>query len=77
MIIAEAFSRTDQRLQRTRLEGADGYTFTADFIAWAARQAAAAEVRGTGALDPVTAFGLDHLTHGAAGAGLRHIPTIS
>ena len=39
-------------------------------MAWAARAAAAGRVKGTGALGPVEAFGLEELERGCASAGL-------
>jgi hypothetical protein len=49
---------------------ANGYTFTADILAWGAMTAAADGVEGTGARGPVSAFGLDTLEAGARQAGL-------
>jgi short subunit dehydrogenase-like uncharacterized protein len=65
-IAAEAYAADGTRLEQVRLSGVDGYAFTAGLLAWAARR----EVSGTGALSPVTAFGLDALTAGAAEAGI-------
>ena len=65
-IAAEAYAADGTRLESVRLTGADGYAFTAGFLAWAARHS----VTGAGALSPVTAFGLDALTAGVAEAGI-------
>jgi short subunit dehydrogenase-like uncharacterized protein len=69
-IAAEASDAEGERLAEVHLSGADGYAFTAEFLAWAARAAAAGRVHGTGAIGPVEAFGLDELERGCASAGL-------
>jgi short subunit dehydrogenase-like uncharacterized protein len=69
-VVGVAYDTAGDQLAEVRLTGADGYDFTADFIAWAARRAASAGVEGTGALGPVEAFGLDVLERGVAEAGL-------
>jgi short subunit dehydrogenase-like uncharacterized protein len=69
-IAAQAYDAAGSPLAEVHLTGGDGYAFTADFMAWAARAAAAGRVRGTGALGPVEAFGLDELERGCAAAGL-------
>lgn len=71
IIIAEAFDATGERLSRVRLDGPDPYSFTADFLAWAAHTAAEHGVSGVGALAPATAFGLSGLVAGAEQAGLK------
>jgi hypothetical protein len=48
----------------------DGYTFTGRMLAWGADRAAAGALKGTGALGPVDAFGLDELVKGSAEAGI-------
>ena len=52
------------------LSGVDGYTFTGRMLAWGAERAAAGALKGTGALGPVDAFGLDELVKGCAEAGI-------
>jgi short subunit dehydrogenase-like uncharacterized protein len=69
-IVGEAYDAAGERLAEVHLSGADGYAFTAAFLAWAARAAAAGRVKGTGAIGPVEAFGLDELERGCAVAGL-------
>ena len=69
-IAAEAFDAAGEPVAEVHLSGADGYAFTAEFMAWAARAAAAGRVKGTGAIGPVEAFGLDELERGCALAGL-------
>ncbi|WP_132423702.1 saccharopine dehydrogenase family protein [Pseudonocardia endophytica] len=68
--VAEVFDPAGTLLARTRLTAPDTYTITAGLLAWGATRAAEHGVRGTGALDPVGAFGLDELTTGAACAGV-------
>jgi short subunit dehydrogenase-like uncharacterized protein len=69
-VVAEALSASGAILQRVQLDGVNGYTFTADILAWGAMTAAADGVEGTGALGPVSAFGLERLEAGARQAGL-------
>jgi hypothetical protein len=63
-------SGSDTPLAEVALTGADGYAFTAGFLAWAARRAAAEGVRVTGAAGPLEAFGLDAVVAGCSEAGL-------
>ena len=72
-ITAEAFDERGERLAQVQLSGVDGYEFTAAFIAWAARRAAASGVQGDGAIGPVQAFGLATLQDGCAEAGLSAV----
>lgn len=69
-IVAEAYDARGRRLSAVHLSGGDPYEFTAGMLAWAATTALAEGVRGTGALGPVDAFGLDALTRGCAAAGM-------
>jgi hypothetical protein len=55
---------------RVVLEGINGYAFSANMLAWAARRVADGAGRGSGALGPVEAFGLDALELGVAEAGI-------
>lgn len=59
-----------EQLAEVRLEGVDGYTFTAAFLAWAAARALDGRIEGAGALGPAEAFGLDQLERGVAAAGI-------
>ena len=63
-------SGSDAPLAEVALTGADGYAFTAGFLAWAARRAAAEGVRATGAAGPLEAFGLEAVVAGCSEAGL-------
>jgi hypothetical protein len=69
-IAAEAHDAAGDQVAEVHLSGADGYAFTAEFMAWAARAAAARRINGTGAIGPVEAFGLEELERGCAVAGL-------
>jgi len=73
LIVAEAFAADGTRLSRIRLRGVNGYDFTAAFLGWAARNAKAGGIQGTGALGPVEGFGLDLLERGVAEAGISQI----
>lgn len=70
VVIAEAMAPDGTCLDRTELRGIEGFTLTAQFLAWAAAQAANGEITGAGALGPVQAFGLDALTEGVAHSGI-------
>jgi hypothetical protein len=74
-IAAEAYDAGGLPLAEVHLSGADGYAFTAAFLAWAARRAAVSGVSGAGALGPVEAFGLDALREGCEFAGLARVGT--
>lgn len=68
-VLAVARSASGKVLRRVRLDGPDAYDLTAHLLAWGAARAAAGETRGTGALGPVRAFGLDALLAAAREAG--------
>jgi short subunit dehydrogenase-like uncharacterized protein len=70
-VVAEAFDAAGTLVARTRLRSTEGYGLTAELLAWGAGRAAEHGVNGVGALDAVTAFGLDELINGAACAGLH------
>jgi short subunit dehydrogenase-like uncharacterized protein len=69
-IVAIAYDRAGRELSEVHLTGVDGYTFTGRMLAWGAERAAAGEIRGTGALGPADAFGLEALVAGCAESGL-------
>ena len=68
-VIARAWSDSDELLHTTLLTGVDGFSFTANFLAWASIQAAGG-ITGTGALGPVQAFGVEALEEGVRESGL-------
>ncbi len=70
-IVAIASDAEDRPLATVRLEGDNPYDFTAGMLAWGAMTAAGGGLRGSGALGPAGAFGLDALVAGAEQAGLR------
>jgi short subunit dehydrogenase-like uncharacterized protein len=70
-IVAMAYDSAGRKLSEVHLTGVDGYTFTGRSLAWGAERAAAAELRGTGALGPVDGLGLEELEAGCAEAGLQ------
>lgn len=69
--VAEVRDAAGALVGRAEFAGPEPYGLTADLLAWGATTAASGGVRGTGALGPVAAFGLEALTAGAAEAGLR------
>ena len=70
-IVGIAYGEGGEELAEVHLSGVNGYTFTAEILAWGAQQAAAGALRGTGALGPVDGFGLRELEKGCAEAGLE------
>lgn len=70
LVLAEAIDAGGATLASARLEGVNGYDFTARILAWGARAAAAGGLRATGALGPVEAFGVSTLEAGCAEAGI-------
>jgi short subunit dehydrogenase-like uncharacterized protein len=72
-IVAEATDASGKVVGRARLQGANGYDFTAGMLAWGAHAAATGRLRGVGALGPVTAFGLEQLQEGARSAGIERV----
>jgi hypothetical protein len=69
-IVAFAFDRGGDQVAAVHLEGANGYEYTAEILAWGAGAVAAGLARGPGALGPVDGFGLETLLAGSIGAGL-------
>ena len=69
-IVAIAYDAAGRQLSEVHLTGVNGYTFTGRILAWGADRVAAGALKGTGALGPVDAFGLEELTEGCAWAGL-------
>jgi short subunit dehydrogenase-like uncharacterized protein len=69
-VVAEAFDAAGTLLARTRLRAPEAYGITAELLAWGAGRAAEHGVAGVGALDAVSAFGLDEVMKGAAEAGI-------
>jgi short subunit dehydrogenase-like uncharacterized protein len=70
LVVAIAADDHGRELARVHLQGPDPYTLTARLLAWAATHAAGGGLKGTGALGPVDAFGLEALQAGATTAGL-------
>ncbi len=73
LAFAEAFDATGARLSSVRLEGVNGYDFTARALAWGAQTAATDGLQGVGALGPADGFGLDALEAGCAQAGITRV----
>ena len=71
LVVAIAYDSGDRELSQVEVAGVNGYTFTGDFIAWAAAEAAANGFQATGALGPVDAFGLECLEQGVSEAGIE------
>jgi short subunit dehydrogenase-like uncharacterized protein len=71
LIVAECFDEKDMPVVRAELTGANGYTFTAEMLAWLADSIAKGKLKETGAVGPVEAFGMDELIEGCCQAGLK------
>jgi hypothetical protein len=71
--VAEALSDAGDVLAEVRLQGVNGYTFTGDSLAWTADRLAAGAAKGSGALGPVEAFGLQAFEAGVAECGISRI----
>jgi short subunit dehydrogenase-like uncharacterized protein len=69
-IVAETFTAGGERIARVDLEGVDGYTFTARFIAWSAHRLSVEGICQPGATGPIDMFGLDQLRAGCEQSGL-------
>lgn len=70
-IIAIAYDADGNELATAELRGVNGYTYTANILAWGAQQAHAGQMVAAGALGPVAAFGLGPLVDGNREAGLE------
>lgn len=73
LIVGTAHDAAGRELARVILRGVNGYTFTGEFMAWAAIAASNGELKATGARGPVEAFGLDELEDGCAASGLSRV----
>jgi short subunit dehydrogenase-like uncharacterized protein len=73
LILANAYDASGTRLAGVRLEGVNGYDFTAAALAWGARTAAQGGLQASGALGPVDGFGLAALQAGVAEAGISRV----
>jgi hypothetical protein len=73
LVVAEVRDAGGTLVSEVRLQGVNPYELSADLLAWGAEGAAAGRLRGTGALGPVDAWGLDALEAGVAGAGMQRV----
>jgi saccharopine dehydrogenase-like protein len=71
-IVAVAYDAEGSLLTDVHLSGGDPYEFTANALSWAACQASRGMAE-TGALGPVSAFGLAELEAGCALAGISRV----
>jgi short subunit dehydrogenase-like uncharacterized protein len=71
LVVAETFNAAGESLARVVVEGSNPYDFTGEMLAWAADRMVNVGVRGSGALGPVAAFGLDELAEGARQSGVE------
>jgi short subunit dehydrogenase-like uncharacterized protein len=69
-VVGMAYDAAGRALSEVHLSGVNGYEFTGRMLAWGAERAAAAGLKGVGALGPVDGFGLDELREGCSEAGL-------
>lgn len=71
-VVATARSK-DKELARVELTGPNPYEVTADVLAWGAITAANGGLQATGALGPISAFGLDAVEQGCKLAGMSRL----
>jgi short subunit dehydrogenase-like uncharacterized protein len=72
-VVAVAANAAGAPLATVHVEGANGYDFTAEMLAWGATRARDGGLHGAGALGPVEAYGLDALREGCAEAGIVRV----
>ena len=72
-VVAVASDGDGRALATVHLDGANVYDFTFAMLAWAAEAVREGALKGTGALGPVEAFGLDLLREGCAEAGMTRV----
>ncbi len=72
-VLAIAHDRSGAALTEVRLEGVNGYTFTAAMLAWASIRLLEGGVDRSGALGPTEAFGIEGLEAGVKDAGIARI----
>ncbi len=70
LVVARACDGVGRTLVQTVVTGPNGYTLTADALAWAAAMLRTGRHLGVGALGPADAFGLAALVEGCAAMGL-------
>lgn len=71
--VATVSDLVGRRLESVQVEGPAPYPLTAELLAWAAAMAAVGKVQGTGALDPISAFGLGPFIAGCTAVGLHQV----
>jgi short subunit dehydrogenase-like uncharacterized protein len=74
VVMARAFDASGSLIAQAHLIGPTPYELTADLLTWGARSCWEGKTRGSGALGPVDAFGLDAVIAGCASAGLMVQP---
>jgi short subunit dehydrogenase-like uncharacterized protein len=72
-VVATARDDGGRPLAEVRVAGVNGYDYTGRLLAWGAETAAARGMKGSGALGPVEAFGLDELEAGSREAGIERV----
>ena len=70
-VVAIASGAGGEQLAEVRIEGLDGYSFTANFLSWAAIRALRGEIEGAGAIGPAQAFGLEAFERGVSESGIK------
>ncbi|MQA72966.1 MAG: NAD(P)H-binding protein [Solirubrobacterales bacterium] len=71
-VVAVAYA-DGAELASVEVRGVNGYEFTGRILAWGATAAAGGGLRGSGALGPAEAFGLDALEAGCREAGIERV----
>lgn len=71
--IASVSNLVGDHVETVQVEGPAPYPLTGELLAWAAAMAQAGNIRQTGALDPISAFGLGPFLAGCTAVGLHQV----
>lgn len=72
-VVAEVRGRRDEILATVTIVGGDPYDCAGDMLAWGAIKALNGAAKGSGAMGPAEAFGLEALLEGCAEAGFTRL----
>lgn len=70
-VVGIAYDSAGRALATAELQGVNVYTYTAGILAWGAEQALKGNIKASGSVGPVAAFGLDALIAGNREAGFN------
>ncbi len=72
-IIATTYNSDNDELDTVVLDGVNGYTFTANMLAWVCQQFLHGKQQAVGAIGPIEAFGVEAVLQGCEESGLNLI----